>query len=195
MSLVGRTDEEGHRRLKTMLDKAGLDASGLDRPSPYAMPDHGIAHGAASGGDRLAEGMRAIAAWFANAQMSIERARGALAARGFEAPPPRCWPHHFDLATLIAYPAEVEGGTAYVGAGLSPGDQYYDEPYFYVSIYPRPRIAPPLLPVLGHWHEKDFFAAIAEADKIAARANPEAELEAFLAAALDAALAAAARRG
>ena len=25
-----------------------------------------------------------------------------------------------------------------MGAGFSPGDPYYDEPYFYLSLYPRP---------------------------------------------------------
>jgi hypothetical protein len=193
-SLIGRTERDGGRRLKGLLESAGLDARRLDEASPYEMPEHPLAHGAAYGGERLAEALHALANWYANAQISIEKACGALAAKGFAAPPPRCWPHHFDLATLIAYPAEVDGGTAYVGAGLSPGDHYYGQPYFYVSIYPPPRSAPGRLPALGHWREKDFFAAIAEAGEIAARAAPEADSEAFLAAALDAAFAAAPRR-
>jgi hypothetical protein len=193
-SLIGRTDGDGRRRLKAMLESAGLDARRLDEPSPYEMPEHPLAHGAAYGGEGLAEALHALANWYANAQISIEKACGKLAAEGFAAPPPRCWPHHFDLATLVAYRAEVEGGSAYVGAGLSPGDHYYDQPYFYVSIYPPPRSAPGRLPGPGRWREKDFFAAIAEAGEIAAREAPEADCEAFLAAALDAAFAAAPRR-
>jgi hypothetical protein len=188
-SLFGRTDGEARSHLQAMLANAGLDTSRLDEPLPYEMPDYRIAHGAPYGGERLAEGLKCLSNWYANAQMALEKARSELAARGFAAPPPRCWPHHFDLATLVSYPAAVEGGTAYIGAGLSPGDHYYDEPY------PRPRSAPRLLPAVGHWHEKDFFGAIAEASKIAARKSPEAELEAFLAVALDAALGASPRRG
>jgi hypothetical protein len=45
--------------------------------------------------------------------------------------------HHFDLATLTTLPARNADATGYVGVGLSPGDEYYDEPYFYVSVYPE----------------------------------------------------------
>jgi hypothetical protein len=32
----------------------------------------------------------------------------------------RCWPHHFDLATLFSFPTQNSDATGYVGAGLSP---------------------------------------------------------------------------
>jgi hypothetical protein len=37
----------------------------------------------------------------------------------------RCWPHHFDLATLFSFPTQNADATGYVGAGLSPGDEYF----------------------------------------------------------------------
>ncbi|MGH6818845.1 MAG: hypothetical protein ACREC1_08765, partial [Methylovirgula sp.] len=69
----------------------------------------------------------------------------------------------------------------------SPGDHFYAEPYFYVSIYPQPAAQLPILPALGHWHRDDFTGAIATSEKITASSNPQAETDAFLAAALAAA--------
>jgi hypothetical protein len=45
----------------------------------------------------------------------------------------RCWPHHFDIATLL----EFDGGARTIGAGLSPGDATCDEPYWYVNYWPH----------------------------------------------------------
>ena len=99
----------------------------------------------------------------------------------------RCWPHHFDLATLTTLTARDP--TGYIGAGLSPGDDYYDEPYFYVSIHPKPDPAAlPDLPALGHWHQRDFIGAVATARSIVAAKNPQAATDDFLRAAVDGAL-------
>lgn len=106
--------------------------------------------------------------------------------RKLAASPVRCWPHHFDLATLITLPARNAGATGYIGAGLSPGDQYYDEPYFYVSVRPEPDPAAlPSLPMLGHWHLRDFTAAVATARNIAAAKSQQVATDNFLQAAVD----------
>jgi hypothetical protein len=76
-----------------------------------------------------------------------------------------------------------------IGAGLSPGDDYYDEPYFYVSINPKPDLrALAMLPSIGHWHEGDFVAAIAPAHRIAAARDQHADICEFLHAAIDTAV-------
>ena len=109
--------------------------------------------------------------------------------RKLAASPLRCWPHHFDLATLTTLPARHADASGYVGVGLSPGDEYYDEPYFYVSVHPEPDPAAlPSLPMLGHWHLRDFMAAVATARKIVAAKNQQAETDDFLRAAVDSAI-------
>ena len=66
----------------------------------------------------------------------------------------RIWPHHFDLGAI------VDG----VGVGLSPGDRYYDEPYFYVT--PRTGDArAPNLPA-GHWRTDEWTGAVLTATEI-----------------------------
>jgi hypothetical protein len=97
----------------------------------------------------------------------------------------RCWPHHFDLDTLVTL---APGRTT--GIGFEPGDEHYDEPYFYVSLYPAPDMAAlPPLPTIGHWHAKNFTAAIAPAHRIVAAKDQGAEVAGFLQAAVQAAIA------
>src|SRR5262249_62334200 len=86
----------------------------------------------------LADILAELVAWFGNAGLSLGSIQRQMIGRKLAASPVRCWPHHFDIATLTTLPARNAGATGYVGAGLSPGDEYYDEPYFYVSVYPNP---------------------------------------------------------
>src|SRR5262249_32791864 len=138
----------------------GLDAHALDAPSPYEIPAFAVADGARYATDTLGEALGVLSDWYANANLMLGRARQGLVARGLSAPPVRCWPHHFDLDTLVYFAAKTPDDVRSMGAGFSPGDEYYDEPYFYVSIYPAPNVPMlPRLPAIGHWHERDFTAA------------------------------------
>jgi hypothetical protein len=185
-SLDSRSDAQARQWLSEQLGARGLDAHALDAPSPYEMPAHAVSQGAAYGPAGLADALAELAAWFGNAQHSLASIQRQMIARKLAASPLRCWPHHFDLATLTTLPARNPDATGYVGAGLSPGDEYYDEPYFYVSVYPEPDPAAlPSLPMLGHWHLRDFMAAIATAHKIVASKNQQAETDDFLRAAVD----------
>jgi hypothetical protein len=189
-SLIGRSDAEARAWMGLAFAPTRLDAQALDAPSPYAMPPHAIAQGGTYGDANISAGLQELAAWFANSRTAVENVRRAMLGHGHDAPAPRCWPHHFDLATLTSFPLPRGAATAYVGAGLSPGDRYYGEPYFYLSLYPAPEgSALPPLPPLGHWHIEDFTGAVATATAIRATAQPEAETDAFLAAALEVALA------
>jgi len=189
-SLIGYDDAKAREWMGLAFAADGLDAQALDAPSPYAMPPHAIAQGGTYGGADMKSALSELAAWFANGQTAIEKVRRAMLGHGHDAPTPRCWPHHFDLATLTSFPPPRRATTAYIGAGLSPGDRYYGEPYFYLSVYPAPDpSALPPLPPLGHWHATDFTGAVATATAILATGRPEADADAFLAAALEAALA------
>jgi hypothetical protein len=188
-SLDSRSDAQARQWLSEQLGAQGLDAHALDAPSPHEMPAHAISQGAPYGPAGLRDALAELAAWFGNAALLIGSIQGQMIGRKLAASPARCWPHHFDLATLTTLPARNPDATRYVGAGLSPGDEYYDEPYFYVSVYPEPDPAAlPSLPTLGHWHLRDFVAAVATAHKILAAKNPQAETDEFLRAAVDGAI-------
>ena len=98
--------------------------------------------------------MSEIAIWYGNADLALARTLKQLAERGLKPPPVRCWPHHFDLDTLVIFPSKDIYDTRTMGVGFSPGDGYYGEPYLYVSLYPAPDVTMlPMFPMIGHWHE------------------------------------------
>ena len=161
-ALAGRSEAEAGHWLDRRLIDAGLKPT-LGVKLPYAMPP-GLFGRPAEEAPHLA----ALAGWFAAGAEVLEAFRkkhqrhkpGAL----------RCRPHHFNLATLI----ELGGGRA-IGAGLSPGDRHFAQPYFYVCPYPKPdteRLPP--LPPAGRWRTRGFFGAVATAFDLLHQKDPRA---------------------
>jgi hypothetical protein len=189
-SVRGRTEAQLRFWMREQITAKGLNPNSLDAGSPYPMPPHPIGRGGEYGAGVTDEAFGELADWFANAEMALGAARAQIAAMELPAPGPRCWPHHFDLATLTSFPAGASSQTAFVGAGFSPGDHYYDEPYFYVSLYPAlDRAQLPQLAALGYWHTHEFTAAIATAGTINSVRDPQAGVEEFLKVAIDSAVA------
>ena len=86
-----------------------------------------------------------------------------------EASPLRCWPHHFDLATLMTFPGRDAGEQRHVGAGLSPGDDQYAQPYLYVNGWPPPDpVALPAFEGPGRWHSDGWVGAVLTGDEVVA---------------------------
>jgi hypothetical protein len=184
--LNGRSEAEARAWLGQQMQARNLSPSALDLPLPYALPPHPLAQGARYDAAALAEPLCELAAWYANGFCALGAIMQRLVERGLPAPEVRCWPHHFDLDCLTSIGDGGAGAKPSMGAGFSPGDQYYEEPYFYISIYPRPEAsALPCLPALGHWHVEDFLAALVPASRIIALKDRQAETEAFLHAAAD----------
>jgi hypothetical protein len=183
--LERRTDTEVRVWLGDQIQALDLSPAALDAAPPYRLSAHPLADGACYDATALVEPLSELAAWYANGFDALNIIRLRLIADGLSAPAVRCWPHHFDLDCLT----RIENGagkTSAMDAGFSPGDHYYKEPYFYISLHPRPDI--PVLPHLhglGHWHVQDFLAAIAPASRIVASLHPQAETEAFLCSATD----------
>ena len=174
--LDGRTNAQARAWLAQQMSAKSLDARALDAPSPYEMPAHPVAGGAAYATAAISDALGELAKWYANANHVLGRMQQQLRERKLDAPPVRCWPHHFDLDTLIAFGADRS-----MGVGFSPGDEYYKEPYFYVSLNPAPDVATlPRLPAIGHWHTHEFTAAVATASRIVAVKDQKPETEAFL---------------
>lgn len=101
LPLRGRTLDEAFAFLESHFGAT------LRRPD-VDLPDHPVAHGAAfdAGDAELSE----LARYYANAAETFD---GTV----------RCWPHHFDIATLIEL-----GDSRTIGIGMSPGDATFSEP-------------------------------------------------------------------
>lgn len=179
--LEGRTLGEAISWLKGQLRP---DGEALDMPD-YDLPDHPLAAGAVFPAPGPA--LRQLEGWFTHAY----RALAELTTRRAVGSPIRIWPHHFDCAALIPVPSPPggEGASAdrsaegqgeigddpAIGLGLSPGDQSYAQPYWYVSPwpYPDPSALPPLR--TGRWHTEGWVGAILTGEALLARAAPGEE--------------------
>lgn len=189
LALGAQSDAQARQWLGAQLAARGLDARALDAASPYPMPAHAIAQGAVYDAAGCADALAELAAWYGNAEFLLGGVKSQMLERRLAASPVCCWPHHFDLATLITLPTRAAGVTGYVGVGLSPGDHYYDEPYYYVSVYPKPDPAAlPSLPALGFWHTHEFTAAVAPAHRIVAAQDQQSATGDFLRASVAAAI-------
>lgn len=119
---------------------------GVRRELDMPMPHHQVADGAPfviGSGEGLAE----LSADYSEAAGRLSRIHADV----------RCWPHHFDIATLIAL---GEGRT--IGVGMSPGDELISEPYWYVNHYPpTPRRRDlPQLAGGGRWQTFGWVGAV-----------------------------------
>jgi hypothetical protein len=168
LPLDGRTLEEAFRWLEEEI--AGLLGRAVDPPLDRSadVEAHPVGTGSPfSAAD--AEAFAELGAWFGNAH----RLLAAVAAENPGASAVRCWPHHFDIATLI-YPDSglgpgLDPGAASsetarsIGAGLSPGDTQRPAPYLYVTPWPYP--SPENLPDLeggGTWNTAEWVGALLE---------------------------------
>jgi len=155
-SLIGLTPDEAYAWLEGELANAlGRDSLQLGRPE-YEMPSRGVATGEPFGGTP-SPALVELEAWFSNAGGVLD----GLVSREDDATPVRCWPHHFDLATLLVLDPEIgpaEGRS--VGVGFSPGDEGIPEPYWYMRPYPDPGAhIQPELPG-GYWNTEGWFGAV-----------------------------------
>ncbi|MCG8423260.1 MAG: hypothetical protein MJE77_35610 [Proteobacteria bacterium] len=99
----------------------------------YEMPDHPARQGEPFAIGPMVPALEELGRWFANA----DRVLRSLRQQNSNASPVACWPHHFDIATLIVLdPGEDAEKARSIGVGLSPGDSTYDEPYLYVNHWP-----------------------------------------------------------
>ncbi|MEM1310114.1 MAG: hypothetical protein AAGF98_11620 [Cyanobacteria bacterium P01_H01_bin.153] len=161
LPLAGKTLAElldWHQAKLTQLGLRSERLALLDYPDDF--PRHPLAYGAPFGGTAEAY-RRAIADYFAHSRLLLQSVVTAQAG----ASPLHIWPHHFDMATLITLSGSGETART-IGVGLSPGDQAYNQPYWYVSPWPYPTIEN--LPALsvGHWHTSGWVGAILVAEAV-----------------------------
>ena len=134
-------------------------------------------------------GLRALSLWF---DLADELLTGFASSQSGLTPGPspvRCWPHHFDLATYVGLEEGDTENARGVGVGMSPGDESYGQPYFYVNPWPKLDVGGlPELRLPGHWHTKGFVGAIATAERALKLGDTRKGLTRFLDAAFSTAV-------
>lgn len=166
LDLDGRTLSEAAAWLREVLASEG-EVPGELRPGRDDLPSHPVGSGEPFRRDEPGR-LATLSTWYANAA----RLLSVLSSHTLGASPVRCWPHHFDLASLVRLdpPDEAAPGDGVgrsLNAGLSPGDEHYDQPYFYVTPWPEPpRVEDEPLEGGGHWHTEGFVAAVLPAREL-----------------------------
>jgi len=185
ITVNNRTLEEAYAWLTSTVERY------LDEPVILTRPDHDIPNHPITNRSRFAlrpgKHFHELSSWYHNAKLVI----GRVVADREHASPIRCWPHHFDIASLISLDPEMDPEQARsIGIGLSPGDAANDQPYFYVT--PWPFISADHLPPLasgGTWHTLGWTGALLKAERVVEYHTSDAQqeaVEAFLRGAVDA---------
>jgi len=143
----------------------GVDRDRLSKDLPYKIPGLMTGDAVNYSTDPAKDELRELSRWYANAASVFGQVRDTYAVP--EAGPSliRCWPHHLNLDVVF----HRNGGKhdRSIRVGMAPGDGYYDEPYFYVTPLSCPATEDlPDIPDIGHWHTKDFNAAILTGSRI-----------------------------
>lgn len=180
LPLHGRSSADADGAIRAALAPLGLDATRYTQRRHYSLPSHPVGNGANfDAGDGYAFG--ALDAAYRGAAVALSALRDRVAS----ASDVRCWPHHFDIATLVSF---APGRSS--SAGLSPGDDSYDEPYYYVNVHPQPTPTQltDRLDGNGQWHTDGWIGAVLPASRWAVDASAQAaQATAFLTSAIAAA--------
>ncbi|MCA1990993.1 MAG: hypothetical protein LDL41_02945 [Coleofasciculus sp. S288] len=170
-----KTLGEGMKWHKEEISKLGAEAEKITFLSypPDDFPDHALAHGASFDATQEA-GLKALTDYYANTHLLLQE----IVATTEGTSPIHTWPHHFDMATLITLPSTKNGEAMTIGVGMSPGDQSYNEPYWYITPYPYPDTA--TLPELdgdGFWHTQHWVGAVLKTSQLSENETAEAQQE------------------
>jgi hypothetical protein len=173
LELNGHTLGEAFQWLRTTLQEQGGEAARLNNVGDRSQLPDGV-FGAA---DKFNAVDRAgFAEWsrqYGNADLLLREVKAMEP--GFSAI--RVWPHHFDIATLGTL-SQGKDAQKTIGAGLSPGDSSYNEPYWYVTPWPYPdakNLAP--LDGAGTWHTQGWVGAVLPTSRIVRENSAEQQTQ------------------
>ena len=176
--LHGMTIPQAESSLRGALAAAGVDARRLTLRRHYDLPAHPIAGGDPFDASRAGD-FGELALWYGNAASVLATVRARTG--GSEV---RCWPHHFDIATLATV-----GPDRTCGAGMTPGDAMCPEPYFYVNARPQPSADLRTIPLQGggEWNTEGWTGATLASSRLNTDGEAQAiQVSAFLSSAVEA---------
>jgi hypothetical protein len=177
--LNGRTRSGATRWVRAQLAERGLDPAAYTLDKPYTIPHHAVADATPFNSTNVSR-FDELSSWYSDASIALEKVAASMP----HASEVRCWPHHFDIATLI----ELAPGKT-IGVGMEPGDQYYREPYFSVNPYPRPGadLPRPRLGGEGIWHTHEWLGAVLPASRVvASTSGQQSQVDEFIGSAVHA---------
>jgi len=143
--------------LEQQMGQLGVDFAKLDLAHPYEIPIYPTAKGKPFHINNM-NAAQELSRLYHNTHLILSE----LLRDEEKFTPITCWAHHFDIAgSIILLDTGDPQTSRQIGIGLSPGDEHYNEPYFYVSPWPYPTKALPNIDhTLGHWHENNWIGTV-----------------------------------
>ncbi len=179
--LAGRRVVDASDWLDQHLQTHGLRPT-TEASRPYELPQD--AEAVSRFPDTLPDTLGTLAGWYSLASAGLERLRDETTGLTPGPGPVRVWPHHFDIAIYVSLEEGDAEEARGIGCGLSPGDESYAQPYFYVNPWPAPDAAKlGQAPAPGHVHREGFVGMIATAEEILSLDDIGAGTDRFLSAA------------
>ena len=173
--LAGKCYKDGVDWLVKAAESAGFNNVG-ELPEPKDWPSDALRDG-----DLFPDHLESKLAELEGYYTSIATRLESISRENAGAKPVRCWPHHFDIATLILLEPDKDPEEAKsINVGMSPGDGSYAMPYWYVVPYPtNDSMSPDALTKPGFWHTDGYLGAILNSEAVAG--NQQAAIDAFIA--------------
>ncbi|MGD9900710.1 MAG: hypothetical protein AB7T22_16415, partial [Calditrichaceae bacterium] len=170
-ALEGRLLDGAFEWLREELASRGFDKSKFNFPDNLKLPAVRQSQGQPFRIE-IAAAFEEQAKYFSNADLILKEVL-----REFDGSSEvRCWSHHFDIASLLT--VDKKTGKS-IGVGLSPGDDSYNGPYFYVTPWPYPDeklVAGHDLSGGGFWHTKGWIGAVLPGSEIVKENSQEAQI-------------------
>ncbi len=178
--LAGVSEADAGKWMDEQLAVLGLQAAS-PVPLPYDLPASADTIEIFST-DGIEDALTTLSAWFSLADAKLSEFTISQMQLSPGPSPVRCWPHHFDIATYVSLESGDFEEARGVGVGMSPGDESYTQPYFYINPWPHLNADDlPDLPPPGSWHTQSFVGAIATAEQVLSLSNIESGLREFIA--------------
>ena len=164
LPLAGKTLEDGYEWMMSGLANYMGRLPEIVRPD-FDLPSHAVQNGA-----RFSDGQQNELATLSGLYESAAALQGEIAAGHESASEVRCWPHHFDIATLVTVEqAEDAEASKTIGIGMSPSGGDPDGWYWYVTPWPYPDAdALPALDGPGGWHTEGWVGAVLSGHEVVA---------------------------
>lgn len=131
--LEGKTYRQLMVWLEEQIGKLGMPAADLTMNLPYEIPNHPVREGSVF---QLAHARAAVefSKFYHNTYIILRKIKKQFESQNEIL----IWPHHFDIALsiLIKDTGDPETDTI-ISFGMSPGDENFENPYFYVNTWPH----------------------------------------------------------
>ncbi|MEM8894821.1 MAG: hypothetical protein AAGC88_09600 [Bacteroidota bacterium] len=172
-------NEMSHPKVMVWLEEQiahfGLDTSQLVLNLPYDLPEslNSVGKPFSIEDTELA---KELGKYFHNGHLIANEVKEA-----YKSTDVKCWPHHFDISTQITVNNTGNPETSsYVNVGLSPGDEEFDEPYFFAAPWPYPPTNELTTLAHGKWVDEHWVGAIFPATELVEKEDQYKSVRRFM---------------